>query len=85
MVRERDKGRDPDERINLKLKAPAEQCRDGGSNVNYPGASGCCGTHEACFMVPAKTPIEFSTVVQVWGTQKPRLVTPAECLSLIIV
>jgi len=27
---QKDKGGDPEEQINLKLKAPAEQCRDGG-------------------------------------------------------
>jgi len=59
----------------------------GAGNVNYPGASGCCGTHEACFMVPAETPIELSVFHSCPGLghpEKPRLVTSAECLSLII-
>jgi hypothetical protein len=73
MVREKGKGCDPEEQINLKLKAPAEQCREGGSNVNYPGASADAAGHmRRVLWYSQRHQLNYlvSTVVQVWGTQR---------------
>jgi len=73
MVQEKDKGCEPEEQINLKLKAPAEQCRNGGSNINYPGASADAAGHmRRVLWYSQRHQLNYlvSTVVQVWGTQR---------------
>ena len=57
-------GGDPEEQINLKLKA---QSRDGGSNVNYQGASADAAGHtRRVLWYPQRHQLNYliSTVVQ---------------------